>query len=160
MVSGIRYKWCSNHYLGCELWRASGHIDTTSDADAAAPIGCAKTDIHEDGKCTSAVTARESTRQKPSSRASWTSQAVSDSDAHRGRYHISGYARSGRKRSIRERLGQKGGEVTHERMSAISAWRTSGRVATIDASTIALNEMWTYLGDRKERWKSATAAGG
>ncbi len=31
----------------------------------------------------------------------------------------------------------------------MSAWRTSGRVATIVASTIALDEMWTCLGARK-----------
>ena len=31
----------------------------------------------------------------------------------------------------------------------MSAWRTSGRVSTIVASTIALDEMWTYLGARK-----------
>ena len=31
----------------------------------------------------------------------------------------------------------------------MSAWRTSGRVATIVASTIAFDEMWTYLGARK-----------
>ena len=30
----------------------------------------------------------------------------------------------------------------------MSAWRASGRVATIVASTIALDEMWTYLGAR------------
>ena len=30
----------------------------------------------------------------------------------------------------------------------MSAWRTSGRVSTIVASTIALDEMWTYLGAR------------
>ena len=30
----------------------------------------------------------------------------------------------------------------------MSAWRTSGRAATIAASTIALDEMWTYLGAR------------
>ena len=30
----------------------------------------------------------------------------------------------------------------------MSAWRTSGRVAAIVASTIALDEMWTYLGAR------------
>ena len=34
-------------------------------------------------------------------------------------------------------------------MRAISAWRTSGRVATIVASTIVFDEMWTYLGARK-----------
>ena len=32
----------------------------------------------------------------------------------------------------------------------MSAWRASGRVSTIVASTIALDEMWTYLGARKE----------
>ena len=32
----------------------------------------------------------------------------------------------------------------------MSAWRASGRVSTIVASTIALDEMWTYLGVRKE----------
>ena len=41
------------------------------------------------------------------------------------------------------------GRVALERMRAMSAWRTSGRVATIVASTIALDEMWTYLGARK-----------
>ena len=30
----------------------------------------------------------------------------------------------------------------------MSAWRTSGRAATIAASTIALDEMWTYVGAR------------
>ncbi len=30
----------------------------------------------------------------------------------------------------------------------MSAWRASGRVSTIVASTIALDEMWTYLGAR------------
>ena len=30
----------------------------------------------------------------------------------------------------------------------MSAWRTSGRAATIAASTIALDEMWTYAGAR------------
>ena len=35
-------------------------------------------------------------------------------------------------------------------MRAISAWRASGRVAPIVASTIALDEMWTYLGAKKE----------
>ncbi len=37
-----------------------------------------------------------------------------------------------------------------ERMRAMSAWRASGRVSAIVASTIALDEMWTYLGARKE----------
>ena len=30
----------------------------------------------------------------------------------------------------------------------MSSWRTSGRAATIVASTIALDEMWTYVGAR------------
>ena len=42
----------------------------------------------------------------------------------------------------------KKGEIALERMRAISAWRASGRVSTIVASTIALDEMWTYLGAR------------
>ena len=37
----------------------------------------------------------------------------------------------------------------------MSAWRTSGRVATIVASTIALDEMWTYLGARKAEKRNA-----
>ena len=41
------------------------------------------------------------------------------------------------------------GEGELERMRAMSAWRTSGRVATIAASTIALDKMWTYWGARK-----------
>ena len=75
-------------------------------------------------------------------------QSASGSDAHRGREHICG-ARSGRKRCIGERLGQNRGAIALERMRAISAWRASGRVSTIVASTIALDEMWTYLGARK-----------
>ena len=66
---------------------------------------------------------------------------------HRGIEQVGG-ARSGRKRCIGERLGQKRGAIALERMRAISAWRTSGRVSTIVASTIALDEMWTYLGAR------------
>ena len=76
-------------------------------------------------------------------------QAASGSDVYRGREHIGGGARSGRKRYIGERLGQKGGAIALERMRAISAWRTSGLAETIVASTIALDEMWTYLGARK-----------
>ena len=100
-------------------------------------------------------------------------QAASGSDAHRGREHIGGGARSGRKRCIGERLGQKRGAIALERMRVMSAWRASGRAAPIVASTIALDEMWTYLGARLEEkksamtcgygrlwWKSATAAGG
>ena len=33
-------------------------------------------------------------------------------------------------------------------MRATSAWRASGRAATIAASTVALDEMWTYVGAR------------
>ena len=68
---------------------------------------------------------------------------------YRGIEHVGG-ARSGRKRCIGERLGQKRGAIALERMRAISAWRASGRVAPIVASTIALDEMRTYLGARKE----------
>ena len=37
----------------------------------------------------------------------------------------------------------------------MSAWRTSGRVSTIVASTIALDEMWTYLGTREAEKRNA-----
>ena len=40
-------------------------------------------------------------------------------------------------------------------MRAISAWRTSGRAATIVDATIAFDEMWTYLGARKEEKRDA-----
>ena len=43
----------------------------------------------------------------------------------------------------------KKGAIARERMRAMSAWRTSGRAATIAASTIAFDEMCTYLGARK-----------
>ena len=45
------------------LRKKNSHLDTTSDADTAAPIGCPKTDTHAAGKCTSAVTASGSTRR-------------------------------------------------------------------------------------------------
>ena len=69
------------------------------------------------------------------------SQAASGSDAHERREHISGYTRSGRKRSIGKRLGEKIGVIARERMRAMSALRTSGRAAPIAASTIALDEI-------------------
>ena len=37
----------------------------------------------------------------------------------------------------------------------MSTWRTSGRVSTIVASTIALDEMWTYLGTREAEKRNA-----
>ena len=47
------------------------------------------------------------------------------------------------------------GEVARERTRAMSAWRANGRVSTIVASTIALDEIWTYLGARKEEKRNA-----
>ena len=64
------------------------------------------------------------------------------------RERIGGGASSRRERCIGERLGQEGGAIALERMRAMSAWRASGRAATIAASTIALDEMWTYVGAR------------
>ena len=37
----------------------------------------------------------------------------------------------------------------------MSAWRASGRVSAIVASTIALDEMWTYLSARKAEKRNA-----
>ena len=47
-----------------------GYIDTTSDTDTAAPIGCSKMDAHADSKFTNAAIASGSARRTPSSRAS------------------------------------------------------------------------------------------
>ena len=49
----------------------------------------------------------------------------------------------------------KKGAIAFERMRAMSAWRASGRVATIVASTIALDEMRTCLGVRREEKREA-----
>ena len=49
-----------------------------------------------------------------------------------------------------EPLARKKGEVARERMRAMSAWRASGRSATIVASTIGFDEMWTYLDARRK----------
>ena len=42
------------------------------------------------------------------------------------------------------------GAVAFERMRAMSAKRASGGAATIAASTIALDEIWTYLCARRK----------
>ena len=86
-----------------------------------------------------------------------------------GSEHIGG-ARSGGKRCIGKRLGEKGA-IARERMRAMSAGRMSGRDATIVARRIAFGEMWTYSGARRKEkrnrlwvWtavgKSAKAADG
>ena len=54
----------------------------------------------------------------------------------------------------------KRGAIALERMRAMSAWRTSGRVAPIVASTIALDEMWTHLGARKAQRPVGMDGGG
>ena len=83
-----------------------------------------------------------------------TSQVAGDSDAHRGREHIGG-ARIVGVSATSVSGWVKIGTLALERMRAMSAWRTSGRVSTIVASTIALDEMGTYLGARRKEKRNS-----
>ena len=118
----------------------------------AAPIGCPKTDAHAGVKFTSAaIASRKYTADaaQPRFPEQIKRQAV--------QMRIEGASISaarvvGASATSVSGWVKKGWAIALERMSA---WRTSGRVSTIAASTIALDEMWTYWGARKEEKRNA-----